>query len=124
MSKLSERNVCTKIISPAIEAAGWNRESQYREEVNLTSGRVVVRGNKVKRDLLALVTRSSHGTCKLESEKLFGFQFGLPPLTEQARIVTRVGELRRLCTDLRSRLTRQQDIQRALSAALVEQVAA
>jgi hypothetical protein len=43
---------------------------------------------------------------------------------EQACIVTRVEELRHLCTDLRSRLTRWQDIQRALSAALVEQVAA
>lgn len=46
----SERDVCTKIISPAIEAAGWDRERQYLEEVNLTSGRVVVRGNKAKRD--------------------------------------------------------------------------
>lgn len=51
MTQYSERDVCTKIISPAIEAAGWDRESQYREEVNLTSGRVVVRGNKGKRDL-------------------------------------------------------------------------
>ncbi len=51
MTQLSERDVCTKIISPAIEAAGWDRNTQYREEVNLTSGRVVVRGNKGKRDV-------------------------------------------------------------------------
>lgn len=50
MNDYSERDVCTKIISPAIEAAGWDRVAQYREEVNLTSGRVVVRGNKGKRD--------------------------------------------------------------------------
>lgn len=48
----------------------------------------------------------------------------LPPLAEQGRIVARVEELRRLCADLRGRLSQRKDIQRALSAALVEQVAA
>lgn len=47
---LSERDICTKFITPAIEASGWDRATQFLEEVNLTSGRVVVRGNKAKRD--------------------------------------------------------------------------
>lgn len=47
---LSERDICTKFITPALEACGWDRNSQFLEEVNLTSGRVVVRGNKAKRD--------------------------------------------------------------------------
>jgi len=47
---LSERDICTKFITPAIEASGWDRNSQFLEEVNLTSGRVVVRGNKARRD--------------------------------------------------------------------------
>jgi type I restriction enzyme R subunit len=47
---LSERDICTKFITPALEASGWDRDSQFLEEVNLTSGRVVVRGNKAKRD--------------------------------------------------------------------------
>ena len=47
---LSERDICTKFITPALEASGWDRNSQFLEEVNLTSGRVVVRGNKAKRD--------------------------------------------------------------------------
>lgn len=50
--------------------------------------------------------------------------FPIPPLTEQARIIARVEELRRLCADLRAWLSHRKDIQRALSAALVEQVAA
>ncbi|MBL8460039.1 MAG: restriction endonuclease subunit S [Zoogloea sp.] len=50
--------------------------------------------------------------------------FPIPPLAEQARIIARVEELRRLCADLRARLSHRKDIQRALSAALVEQVAA
>ncbi len=47
---LSERDICTKFITPALEASGWDRDTQFLEEVNLTSGRVVVRGNKAKRD--------------------------------------------------------------------------
>ncbi|MBP5996585.1 MAG: DEAD/DEAH box helicase family protein [Azonexus sp.] len=47
---LSERDICTKLITPAMEAAGWDRATQFLEEVNLTSGRIVVRGNKARRD--------------------------------------------------------------------------
>ncbi|MBA3016525.1 MAG: DEAD/DEAH box helicase family protein [Proteobacteria bacterium] len=40
---LSERDICTKFITPAIQGAGW-QQVQFREEVNLTAGRVMVRG--------------------------------------------------------------------------------
>ena len=42
--KLSERDICTKFITPAIEAAGWNLMKQVREEFYLTKGRILVRG--------------------------------------------------------------------------------
>lgn len=48
--QLSERDICTKFITPAIEGAGWNTHTQMREEVKLTDGRVVVRGQKASRD--------------------------------------------------------------------------
>ncbi len=41
---LSERDICTKFITPAIEKAGWDIQLQVREEVSLTKGRVIVRG--------------------------------------------------------------------------------
>jgi type I restriction enzyme, R subunit len=42
---LTERDICTKFITPAIvEAAGWNRDTQIREELSLTKGRIIVRG--------------------------------------------------------------------------------
>ncbi|MCC4118619.1 DEAD/DEAH box helicase family protein [Aromatoleum toluclasticum] len=46
MSKknLSERDICTKYITPAITTAGWDVHSQVREEVTFTAGRVIVRG--------------------------------------------------------------------------------
>lgn len=46
---LSERDVCTKFITPAITAAGWDVHTQVREEVQLTKGRVIVRGRMVSR---------------------------------------------------------------------------
>lgn len=45
---LSERDICTKFITPAIALAGW-QQHQFREEVNLTDGRVVVRGKLAAR---------------------------------------------------------------------------
>ena len=41
---LSERDICTKYITPAITAAGWDLYSQIREEVGFTKGRIIVRG--------------------------------------------------------------------------------
>lgn len=42
--KLSERDICSKYITPAITAAGWDLHSQIREEVSFTKGRIIVRG--------------------------------------------------------------------------------
>lgn len=41
---LSERDICTKYITPALEKAGWDPLLQVREELSLTAGRVIVRG--------------------------------------------------------------------------------
>ena len=42
---LTERDICTKYITPAIvETAGWNRDTQIREELSLTKGKVLVHG--------------------------------------------------------------------------------
>lgn len=42
--ELSERDICTKFINPAIEKAGWNMRTQVREEVSFTDGRIIVQG--------------------------------------------------------------------------------
>jgi type I restriction enzyme R subunit len=41
---LSERDICTKFITPSLVAAGWNVDTQIREEVGFTDGRIYVRG--------------------------------------------------------------------------------
>jgi type I restriction enzyme R subunit len=44
LKELSERDICTKRITPALEQAGWDIMSQIREEFTLTAGRIIVRG--------------------------------------------------------------------------------
>ena len=48
-SGLSERDIITKYILPAIEASGWDKQIQIREEVSFTAGRIFVKGKKAKR---------------------------------------------------------------------------
>ena len=47
--KLSERDICTKFITPALEQAGWDVIKQIREEVTFTEGRIMDRGSLRKR---------------------------------------------------------------------------
>ena len=46
---LSERDICTKFITPALRKAGWDEMMQIREEVSFTKGRIIVRGKLVSR---------------------------------------------------------------------------
>ncbi|MBD2605601.1 DEAD/DEAH box helicase family protein [Scytonema hofmannii FACHB-248] len=46
---LSERDICTKYITPALTNRAWDINTQIREEVTLTKGRVIVRGKLASR---------------------------------------------------------------------------
>ena len=46
---LSEQDICSKFILPAILKSGWNLYSQIREQVSFTDGRIYVRGKLTKR---------------------------------------------------------------------------
>ena len=46
---LSERDICTNFIMPAVKQAGWDELSQIREEVGFTKGRIIVRCKLVTR---------------------------------------------------------------------------
>lgn len=46
---LSERDICTKFITPAIEKSGWNRDTHFLEEVSFTDGKIFVRGKLTAR---------------------------------------------------------------------------
>lgn len=46
---LSERDICTKFITPALVDAGWDVLLQVREEFTFTDGRIIVRGQMAAR---------------------------------------------------------------------------
>jgi type I restriction enzyme R subunit len=46
---LTERDICTKFITPAVVKAGWDVQSQICEEVFFTRGRIIVRDKLVTR---------------------------------------------------------------------------
>ncbi len=46
---LSERDICTKFITPALEKAGWDKLVQILEEVSFTDGKIYVRGKLTAR---------------------------------------------------------------------------
>ena len=46
---LSERDICTKFITPAVEKAGWDKRNQLLEEVSFTDGKIYVRGKLTTR---------------------------------------------------------------------------
>lgn len=41
---LSEQDICTKFITPAIQQSGWDIQKQIRQEYTFTAGRIIVRG--------------------------------------------------------------------------------
>jgi len=46
---LSERDICTKFITPALAKAGWDTHKQLLEEVSFTDGKIYVRGRLTTR---------------------------------------------------------------------------
>jgi type I restriction enzyme, S subunit len=72
-------------------------------------------------DLLAFAPATAQKNINLEI--LSSLLIPIPPLNELTRIVTRVAQLRRLCADLRQRLTASQSTQAHLAEALVQEVA-
>ncbi|MFM6108292.1 MAG: hypothetical protein ACKPEO_23720, partial [Sphaerospermopsis kisseleviana] len=47
--ELSEQDICTKYILPALVRAGWDITKQVREQVYFTDGRIYVKGNQAQR---------------------------------------------------------------------------
>jgi type I restriction enzyme S subunit len=70
--------------------------------------------------VLAKVERSSHGTCRLESEAVETLPIALPPLAEQGRIVARVDQLMALIDDLEAKQTRKREVSARFTKASLE----
>ena len=44
--ELSERDICSKYITPALQQSGWDLMNQVREEVTFTAGKIYIKGKK------------------------------------------------------------------------------
>ncbi|MGF1690413.1 restriction endonuclease subunit S [Photobacterium kagoshimensis] len=80
---------------------------------------VVMKG--IKNEMVDLVDRSSHGTCKLVSDKLWSVVLAVPPLSQQRQIVKKANELLGICEQLKGSLKESQTTQLHLTDAIVEQ---
>ena len=74
----------------------------------------------MKGSIVGLVDRSSHGTCKLVSEKLWATPLVIPPYQEQEKIVVMANKLGVICNQLKQRLRDSQQTQLLLTDAIVE----
>jgi len=74
--------------------------------------------------VVSMVEHSSHGTCKLVSERLWSMVVCIAPKEEQLRIIKMVDTLMAICDQLKSRLQTSQQTQLALAESLVEGVLA
>ncbi|MGB5732954.1 MAG: hypothetical protein WBM40_00720 [Thiohalocapsa sp.] len=73
ISHFSERDICTKYVIPALIAAGW-LQHQWREEVGLTAGRVMVRGKlayRLQSPGVKVTTSASPSTADIGDTLLF-----------------------------------------------------
>jgi type I restriction enzyme, S subunit len=78
----------------------------------------------IGQERLSQIKSATTNVCAIYQGNLFDFLCPLPPLPEQARIVARVAHLRRLCADLRQRLSQSKTTQAALADALVAEAGA
>lgn len=49
LSDLTEQDICSQFVRPAIESAGWDSYTQIREQVTFTAGRISIHGKTVAR---------------------------------------------------------------------------
>ena len=74
------------------------------------------------RSYFAAAAKQTTNLASINMSELRHLPFPLPPLAEQHRIVVRVEELRRLCAQLRKRLTDARHTQSQLADALVAEL--
>jgi type I restriction enzyme S subunit len=75
----------------------------------------------VARKYFAASSKQTTNLASINMSELRNCPFPLPPIAEQRRILARLGELRSLCADLRSRLIQARQKQATLAEALVAQ---
>jgi len=82
---LSERDICTKFITPALVAAGWNIDTQIREEVGFTDGRIYVREQLEQRGVIFAAWNDEIGSAFDPFDLICHIAYEQKPLTRKER---------------------------------------
>jgi type I restriction enzyme S subunit len=122
---LSERDICTKYITPALKQAGWDEFSQIREEVGFTKGRIrqFIHLSLISPLYQKIIDEAEVGVSRegLSMQRLRLFPMLILPLAEQHRIVAKVDELMARCDRLEAQLATTQTQSRRLLEATLHQ---
>lgn len=90
---LSERDICTKFITPALRNAGWDEMLQIREDFTLPRGRINVRGKTVwrqdaKRPDYVLSFKPKHPLAIIEAKRnIFSVGHGMQQALAYAELL-------------------------------------
>ena len=90
---LSERDICTKYITPSLANSGWNIQTQVLEEVAFTDGKISIKGNastrgKNKRADYILYYKSNIPIAIIEAKKAsFSVDHGIQQAINYASIL-------------------------------------
>ncbi|WP_319824425.1 restriction endonuclease subunit S [Thalassovita sp.] len=95
-----------------------NQDMKAIDLGDLNPAYVLIMMKGMKKEFLSRVDRSTHGTCKLVSEKLWSVELPIPPLAEQARIVEQVDLLIGICRSLRKQTNASRELARCLADTL------
>ena len=80
----------------------------------------IMKGMKI--EFIKLVEHSSHGTCKIVSEKLWNLVIAIPSINEQKKIVSKIENLMTICDSLKGKIITMQDWRLDLSDVLVDKL--
>lgn len=73
----------------------------------------------LKPAVLSLVDRSTHGTCKLSSDKLWNVVVAIPPASEQKRITDKLAQLFGICDSISSEARKLQELRMQIAAGVI-----
>jgi len=117
---LSERDICTKYITPAIISAHWDIQKQiFRGNPEFILTKYVYIFFKFPNFLEAGVNSMTGTAGQQRVPKQYVFNSPLPPIKEQKRIVAKVDQLMELCEELAKGLKSKINIEEKLGSSLL-----